>query len=651
MSNPVLDVHRLIALGRLNEQVLSPDGTWVAACVQMLDKDGAAYIGSLWRVPVDGSPAERLLEGAFDDKAPAFRPDGTLTFISNRTDDAHGPEDEPDTKARKQVWALGADGTIIRLTAEPLGVVAHAWARNADVHIVETPVLFDVAPEDMDERARDLEKGPSMLRYTSMPVRFWDSWLPDRIHHLVALLPDGRRDLTPDRTERFPEWSWAVSEDGTAVAMTGRIPGPARMHASTLQVVDVATGTTRMQLVDPNADCEQPHFSPDGGTLLASRAELVPGRVSHANLVLIPIDEPAAMRVLAEDWELEPHPLGWTRDGLRVLAAVAEQARTRLYALDVDTGSQTALTDTGTCHAVAVGENFLVLQHSSVLTPPRLRVLDPATGTGADMAPLDGLDVDLAEHVVVEEITVPGHGGDPVQSWMVSPRNGGNGRGLLWIHGGPIGSWGDVWQWRWCATLAALEGFVVALPNPRGSTGFGREFVQGIWNNTWGDACATDVLAVADALAERDDVDADRITAMGGSFGGYMTNWLGTQTDRFASLVTHASLYDFQAFHGATDIPSFWAWQFGLDPWNDRADLDRYNPRAYLNNWRTRTLILHGEKDYRVPIAEALALFEGLQARGVPSELCVFPDENHWILKPRNIVAWYDAWIDFVTRE
>jgi len=138
---------------------------------------------------------------------------------------------------------------------------------------------------------------------------------------------------------------------------------------------------------------------------------------------------------------------------------------------------------------------------------------------------------------------------------------------------------------------------------------------------------------------------------MGGSFGGYMTNWLGTQTDRFASLVTHASLYDFQAFHGATDIPSFWAWQFGLDPWNDRADLDRYNPRAYLNNWRTRTLILHGEKDYRVPIAEALALFEGLQARGVPSELCVFPDENHWILKPRNIVAWYDAWIDFVTRE
>ena len=651
MPTPVLDVHRLISLGRLSEQVLSPDGTWVAACVQRLDKDGATYIGSLWKVPTDGSPAAKLLEGEFDDKAPAFRPDGTLTFISNRTDDAHGPDNEPDTKARKQVWALGADGNITRLTDEPLGVVAHAWARNADVHIVETPVLTDVPANEMDERARDLEKGPSMLRYTSMPVRFWDSWLPDSIHHLVALTPDGRRDLTPDRTERFPEWSWTVSDDGTAVALTERIPGPARMHTSTLELVDVATSKTRTLLADPNVDYGAPYFSPDGRTLLASRAVLIPGQVEHAVLALVPVDEPDALRVLAGDWELEANPKGWTRDGRQVLATVSERARGRLYAVDVDTGEKTALTDDGTCHGVEVGEGALILQHSSVLTPPRLRRLDPATGVTTDLATLDGLDVDLAEHVKVEEITVAGHGGDPVQSWVLSPRSGATGRGLLWIHGGPVGDWGDIWHWRWCSALAAAAGFVVALPNPRGSTGFGREFVQGIWNNTWGDACATDVLAVADALAERDDVDADRITAMGGSFGGYMTNWLGTQTDRFESLVTHASLYDFQAFHGATDLPAFWAWQFGLDPWKDGADLDRYNPRAYLNNWRTRTLILHGEKDYRVPIGEALALFEGLQARGVPSELCVFPDENHWILKPRNIIAWYEAWLAFVTAD
>lgn len=651
MPTPVLDVHRLVALGRLSEQALSPDGTWVAACVQAPDKDGSAYIGSLWKVPANGSPAELLLEGAFDDKAPAFRPDGTLTFISNRTDDAHGSNDEPDSKARKQVWSLGTDGILTRLTDEPLGVVAHKWARGADVHIVETPVLPEVPPEEMDEHARNLEKGPSILRYTSMPVRFWDSWLPDQIHHLVALTPAGRRDLTPDRTERFPEWSWAVSEDGTTVALTGRIPGPARMYTSTLHIVDVATGAARTLLADPDVSYGQPHFSPDGKTLLASRAELVPGRVSHDTLVLVPVDEPDALRVLAGDWELEPHPKGWTRDGTHVLATASEQARGRLYMLDAETGTQIALTHTGTCHAVTVGEDTLILQHSSVLTPPRLRMLNPVTGATTELAPLDGLEVDLAEHVVVEEITVTGHGGDPVHSWVLSPRNGTTGRGLLWIHGGPISDWGDIWHWRWCSALAAAAGFVVALPNPRGSTGFGKEFVQGIWNNTWGDACATDVLAVADALAERDDVDADRITAMGGSFGGYMTNWLGSQTDRFASLVTHASLYDFQAFHGATDMPAFWAWQFGLDPWNDAADLDRYNPRAYLNNWRTRTLILHGEKDYRVPIAEALALFEGLQARGVQSELCVFPDENHWILKPRNIVAWYDAWMEFVTRE
>ncbi|HSG87773.1 MAG TPA: hypothetical protein VLA56_01075, partial [Pseudomonadales bacterium] len=447
MQAPVLDVNALIALGRLTEQALSPDGTWVAACVQVLDADRAAYVGSLWRVPMDGSAAERLLEGAFDDRGPAFRPDGTLTFISNRTHDAHGADDEPDSKARKQVWALTADGSLECLTDEPLGVTKHQWARRAPVHIVETPVLPGVAHEALDATARDLEKGPSMLRYTNMPVRHWDSWLPDQVRHLVALTPEGRRDITPERTERYPEWSWEVSEDGRTVVTTGLIPGPDRMEADTVVLVDVATGASRDLLADPTISYGNPHFSPDGSRLVVTRSPFHSGWAPDSELVIVPLDDPAAMHVLGGDWDVQPTPHAWSRDGRSVLATAAVEARGRLYAVDVDSGARRALLESGTCHALTVGEDRIVIQHSSVLTPPRLRVIDPASGTAVALAPLDGLEVDLAEHIEVEEITVTGHDGDPVHSWILSPRAGGTGQGLLWIHGGPVGDWGDVWHW------------------------------------------------------------------------------------------------------------------------------------------------------------------------------------------------------------
>jgi dipeptidyl aminopeptidase/acylaminoacyl peptidase len=220
---------------------------------------------------------------------------------------------------------------------------------------------------------------------------------------------------------------------------------------------------------------------------------------------------------------------------------------------------------------------------------------------------------------------------------------------LLWIHGGPIGMSGDAWHWRWNPLLAVAAGYTVVQPNPRGSTGFGQEFVQGIWGNVWGDQCFKDIMAVTDALAQRADVDASRIMAMGGSFGGYMTNWIGTQTDRFKCLVTHASIVTMANFTGVTDDPAFWyMFMGGENPYSDMLAFDRYAPIRHISNWKTPALIIHGEQDYRCPVSEGLMLFEALQYHGVDSELLVFPDENHWIMKPKNIVAWYDNVLRFV---
>ena len=251
----------------------------------------------------------------------------------------------------------------------------------------------------------------------------------------------------------------------------------------------------------------------------------------------------------------------------------------------------------------------------------------------------------------IEERHAGAPDGTPVQFRLVRPpASGAPGPGLMWIHGGPVGAWGDAWHWRWNPLVAAARGYTVALPNPRGSTGFGQSFVEGIWGNVWGATCYEDLMAVADELAADDEVDAGELVAMGGSFGGYMTNWIGTQTDRFSCLVTHAGLADLRAFHGVTDYPAWWALMFGVNPLEGRDAFDRYSPLHHIEGWTSPTLIIHGERDYRVPIGEALVLFESLQSMGVESELLAFPDENHWILKPRNVVEWYGHSLEYIGR-
>jgi len=640
-------IETLVAMERLHAHALSPDGTWVAACVLELDQDASAYVGAIYRVPVDGGTAQRLVSGRFDDRDPAFAADGTLTFTSNRGPD-QTLDQEPQDDTPRQVWAWrGSDAE--RLTDEPLGVKAYQHARRAERMVVATPVLLGVPHEQQAEVAEDLKKGPSMIRYTSMPVRHWDHWLPEKSIHLVLYAGGERRDLTPERDERMTELEWDLSDDGRTLVLQHVHERADRLRMTGMAVVDVDRGSSRVLFDDADWDLHAPHLSPDGATLAVS-ADLRTEQDVPFDTVLLLALATGDVRDLTPGRQVSPRVRGWTRDGGSLIATADTRGHVPLYSIDAGTGELTRLTGEGTVHSVAIGEQRLVISASRFVHPPRLSVLDLSTPDAGPRELVLGEGSEPVEGVSIEHLEVAGADGVPVPYFVLTPADGGHGGGLVWIHGGPIGAWSDGWHWRWNPLAALHAGWTVAMPNPRGSTGYGRDFVQGIWGNVWGQACATDVLAVTEALAAREGIDPDRLVAMGGSFGGYMTNWLGTQTDRFAALVTHASLWDFRAFHGATDHPSWWAHMFGHEPWQQGEHLERYNPRAHLDGWTTPTLILHGEKDYRVPIAEALALFEALQHKGVPSELCVFPDENHWILKPRNIVAWYEAFLGFVER-
>jgi len=299
------------------------------------------------------------------------------------------------------------------------------------------------------------------------------------------------------------------------------------------------------------------------------------------------------------------------------------------------------------------GRDEMVGIRSRLTHPPEPFRCALAPGASPELlAGLSGFEPEEGERIARwESLEVEGSDGAPVQTFMVTPASRTEaGPTLLWIHGGPIGAWGDGWHWRWNALVPAAAGYTLALPNPRGSTGFGHDFIAGIWGNEWGAQCYDDLLRITETIAARPDVDGERIAAMGGSFGGYMANWIGGQSERFRCLVTHASVFDMSAFYGVTDDPGWFVLQLGANPHDDVERFERYSPHRHVNRWTTPTLVIHGEKDYRVPVSEALALFEALTLRGVDAELLVFPDENHWIQRPRNIRAWYRGVLDFLVR-
>ena len=662
MSAVPYSVEDHIHLRRVSGTSPSPDGRWLAVAVQRLDLDGAKYVSDLWKLPTDGGAAVQLTRGESKDAAPCFRHDGALGFLSNRRPNDVKPDEE--AEKRMQVWLLpAAGGEPQQLTDEPLGVEQFRFAQESDRLVLLAPVLPDVAHEKQRETAAErAKKGTSARIFKRQPVRHWDHWLhqnPDRANtHLVAMRADGtqRVDLTPDAaTELAIEPQLDVTADGSRALVTWRTTGVDRVDDHHVVVFDLATGAKTQVPQAERTSTESAHFSPDGRTIAAIRSQRSEQLVVRPTLTLFDAGGGEA-RELSRDWDRWPHLAGWSADGSRLLVTADDDGIAPVFAIDPVKGTVQGLVphSAGGVHsdvAALPGGGFACIR-SSLLDAPECYVHDGKPGKELRaLARLSNFRP-ASEWAEIESITTKSTDGTPIKSWITRPKGGPAKKPVLvWIHGGPIGMAGDGWHWRWNAALAAAQGYIVVQPNPRGSTGFGQAFVQGIWGNVWGDQCYKDLMAVTDDLERRADVDAKRIMAMGGSFGGYMTNWIGTQTQRYRCLITHASIVTMAAFTGTTDHPGWWYLEMGGEnPYADPAGYDRFAPIRHISKFKTPTLVIHGEQDYRCPIGEGLNLFEALQYHRVDSELLVFPDENHWILKPRNIVAWYENVLAFIAR-
>ena len=653
----------MMKLKRIDDPQLSPDGKWVAFTVQTIDLPQNNKPAQIYVVPLAGGSPHKLTNQGVSNSRPRWAPDSKrIFFVSDRSG-------EP------QVWSMNADGGDQRqLTRLPTGADGEIVSPNGKLLVFTSEVYPHCEPQDAPpgvvlndactETNLEEEKNAKMHArvYTSLLYRHWTAYEGKRRQHLLIQAADGSgevRDLTPGSASVPPfalggPEAYVFSPDSSELTYVANLEKDlASSTNSDLFSVPVLGGSGKRLTTNPAAD-EGPVYSPDG-KFLAYRTQRRAGYESDKWRLAVLDVSSGDTRMLTDSLDRWVETYNWSPDSKSLFFTVDDHGTAPILKVPALGGAIETIAK-GPFTATSVqcapdGQNLMYAAESgshpvelfrahvsgtdrSALTNLNTQILDSHS-----LAPLEPMWVEASGGVKVESFVVKPPGFDPSKRFPL----------LVLIHGGPQSALGETWSYRWNQQVFAGAGFVVLLPNPRGSIGYGQKFTDAV-NGDWGGVPYDDIMHAVDAASKLPYVDSTRMVAAGASYGGYMIDWILGHTDRFKGLVSHDGVYDLASEAGTTEELWFPKWEFRGFPWENPAMYERWSPSNYVKQFKTPTLVVQGDLDYRVPVGQGLQLFTALQERGVPSKLILFPDEGHWVLKPQNSQFWYASVIDWLTR-
>ncbi|MDO1559347.1 S9 family peptidase [Brevundimonas sp. 2R-24] len=654
-------IQDLVRLDRVSDPQVSPDGRWVVYQVRATDLEANRGVVSLWRVPVAGGEPQRLAVSDGGANTARWASNGRLYFLSSRS-------------GSSQVWVTDADGATARqVTDLPLDVSTFRIAPGGQNLVVALEVYpaceADLActAAEVEHRAARVETGRI---YDRVFVRHWDTWEDGRKNHLfsLALNADGMaegaaRPLMRGFDGDAPsvpfgdDTEFTVSPDGARVVFAAREAGRTEPWSTDFDLyetaIDGSTGLTNLTEDNPAWDTGAA-FSPDGRRL-AWRAMSRPGFEADRFRIMLRDLRTGATREVAPNWDRSADAIAWSRDGRWLFAVAQDVGSHRVFRIDPRTGGVTPVTGPGSVGSISVADGRVVYDQARMNAPadvwvaPILTRQAPMQLTRHNAERLEG--VAMGDY---EQFSFAGWNGETVHGYVVKPANYQPGRRYpvaFLVHGGPQGSFGDAWSYRWNPQTYAGAGYAVVMIDFHGSVGYGQAFTDSI-SQHWGDRPLEDLQkGWAHVLSTYDFLDGDRACALGASYGGYMVNWMaGVWNEPWKCFVSHDGIFDTRAMGLETEELWFTEWENGGTLAEAARNYDQFNPINHIANWRVPTLVVHGGRDYRVPETQGLAVFNALQRQGVESRLLYFPNENHWVLKPRNSIQWHDTVEDWLDR-
>ncbi len=652
-------VKDLLAMDRISGQAVSPDGKWIVFVIRTTDIEANKGLTDLWLIGIDGKGLRRLTSNPASDTSPVWSKDGKyIYFLSTRSDS-------------QQVWRIAADGgEATKITDEKLDV------DNLKLSPDGTQIAFtmEVYPTDspadtvkkMDEEKKNKATGKI---YDKLFFRHWDSWEDGLRSHIFVMPSTGGTPVdvmkgvdadsplkpfggseeftfTPDNkgivytasSSKGSEAAWSTNYDLFWVPIDGS------QTAKNLTAANLAWDTT-------------PVFSNDGKTM-AYLAMKRPGFEADRFTIILRSWADGKEQVLTEKWDRSANTIVWEPKDKVIYTYSPNLGQQSIFAIDIKTGQATVIVEKGQTTSIEYTKDKILYSLNSLSSPAELYCYDLKTKKSQQVTFINKeklAAVKLGEH---EQFTFKGWNDETVWCYVMKPIDFTPAQKYpiaFLIHGGPQGSFGNDFHYRWNPNIYAARGYAVVMVDFHGSTGYGQAFTDSI-SGDWGGKPLEDLQkGLAAAVEKYPWMDGDRVAALGASYGGYMINWIaGNWSGRFRCLVAHDGNIDERLAYYDTEELWFPEWDHKGTPWDNPEGYTKHNPIEYVKNWKTPTLIVHGGKDYRVVETQGFSAFTALQRKGIPSKLLYFPDENHWVLKPQNSILWHNTvldWLDEYTKK